>query len=177
MTDTNLIEDLRLLAPPNYGWLLAVGVALVVLAALVLLRRALRRRASGKTIPSGVPLDPADDTLAELERLTRLLRSECSREYGIRSTAVLRGYVETRYGLNAPKLATEEFLLAARHSSLLPAEHQTSLGAYLERCDLFKFGRYLATADELQQLHAAAVTFVLCSRPKAPSPNSTEGAA
>jgi len=37
MTDTNLIEDLRLLAPPSYGWLLAVGIALVVLAALVLL--------------------------------------------------------------------------------------------------------------------------------------------
>lgn len=177
MTDTNLIEDLRLLAPPSYGWLLAVGIALVVLAVLVLLRRALRGRAGRTAITSGILPDPAADTLAELERLTRLLRSECSREYGIRSTAVLRGYIEVRYGLSAPKLATEEFLLAARHSSLLPVEHQTSLGAYLERCDLFKFGRYLATADELHQLHAAAVAFVLCSRPIASSSNPTEGAA
>jgi len=176
MTDTNLIEDLRLLAPPSYGWLLAVGIALVVLAALVLLRRFLRDRASRIPITSGVLPDPTDDTLAELERLTRLLQSECSREYGIRSTTVLRSYIEVRYGLSAPKLATEEFLLAARHSSLLPVEHQTSLGAYLERCDLFKFGRYLAAQEELQQLHAAAVAFVLCSRPKAPSPTPTEAA-
>jgi NAD(P)-dependent dehydrogenase (short-subunit alcohol dehydrogenase family) len=162
MNDTNLIEDLRLLAPPSYGWVAPVVGAVVIVVLAMLISRAFRRSARVAVAVAGPA--PWTAALAALEHLTPLLRAERSRDYGIEATGVLRGYIETRYGLHAPKLATEEFLAAAGTSPLLPAEHRASLGRFLELCDLFKFGRYVAAADELQQLHAAAVAFVLASR-------------
>ena len=172
MSDPNLIEDLRLLAPPGYAWLVALALALMLVASAILLWRARRRPAAAIPGRGGPP--SWDLALAALERLTPLLSPQHSREYGIESTAILRCYIETRYGLHAPRLATEEFLVAARDSSALPGEHRASLDRFLALCDLFKFGRYQASADELQQLHAAAVAFVLASRPEVPGATTPE---
>jgi hypothetical protein len=163
---TNLIEELRLLSPPTYGGWLAAGLMVILAAGFFALWHARRRRTdSGSIGVSGAPL--WDVALAELERLIPLLRAEQSREYAIQSTGILRRYIEGRYALQAPRLATEEFLAAAAKSAALPAEHRGSLRHFLELCDLLKFGRYLASAGELEPLHAAAVAFVLASRPGA----------
>ncbi len=175
MNDTNLIEDLRLLSPPNYGWVPIVALVVLALVVAVLISRALRRPAPTALAAAGP--EPWTVALDALERLAPLLCAERSRDYGIAATGVLRSYIEARYGLRAPKLATEEFLVAAGASPALPAEHRASLGRFLELCDLFKFGRYVASADELQQLHAAAVAFVLASRPPNPVVAETEGGA
>jgi len=169
MIETNLIEDLRHLAPPDPRWQLAILVAgATALAALALWRW--RRRQPAAVAPAADPTpDRAWETaLAELERLAGLLRPEASRDYCMAATAVLRRYIEQRYGLSAPRLATEEFLGAASQSPVLPSAHQESLGRCLVACDLRKFGRYTATAEELGRLHAAAVGFVLASRPTPP---------
>ncbi|OQC65607.1 MAG: hypothetical protein BWX48_02357 [Verrucomicrobia bacterium ADurb.Bin006] len=166
MNETNLIEDLRLLSPPSFGWALA---AAAVAACGLLLALALRGKARReRTSPPGTPDAPApwDWALAELERFTGLLRTDRSRDYGIAATGVLRGYVEARYGLRAPRLTTEEFLTAAGASDALPAADRQHLGRFLQLCDLCKFGRYLADVGELQELHAAALAFVLRSRPE-----------
>ncbi len=173
MNDTNLIEDLRLLSPPNYGWVLIVALVVLALVVAVLISRTFRRPAP--TALATARPEPWTVALDALERLAPLLCTERSRDYGIAATGVLRSYIETRYGWHAPKLATEEFLIAAGTSPVLPAEHRASLGRFLELCDLFKFGRYVAAADELQQLHAAAVAFVLASRPPNPVVAETEG--
>lgn len=166
MTETNLIEDLRLLAPPGHGWIFLV----VALAGLALIgagvRRWRRRTGEAATVADGPP--PWEVALAALEKLVPLLRAESSREYGIAATTILRAYIEVRHGLRAPRLATEEFLLAARQSSSLPASHRESLGRFLALCDLFKFGRYVGSTAELTHLHTAAVDFVLASRPGGP---------
>lgn len=169
MTETNLIEDLRLLSPPDYRWLLVALLSMMAVCGIVLLARRMRRSSI-----TGTPdaQDPAwwDLALAELEQLQHLLAREYSREYGIRSTGILRRYIETRYSLHAPLLATEEFLAEGVRSSALPAEHRARLARFLELCDLFKFGRYLASAEELRELHAAAIAFVVASRPPEPKP-------
>lgn len=175
MNDTNLIEDLRLLSPPNYGWVLIVALVVAIVLLAILISRALRRPAQTALATAGP--EPWTIALEALERLAPLLCTERSRAYGIAATGVLRSYIETRYGWHAPRLATEEFLVAAGASPALPAEHRASLGRFLELCDLFKFGRYVASADELQQLHAAAVAFVLASRPAASVAAETEGGA
>lgn len=168
VNDTNLIEDLRQLSPPDPTWAWVVAVAL---AGLLALAAWWRRRRQVRPVPleitpaPGVP--PWETALAELERLTALLRPERARDYAIASTTVLRWYIEQRHGLQAPRLATEEFLATAGRSEVLPTEHRESLGHFLQLCDLLKFGRYTASRDELEELHAAAVAFVLASRPPA----------
>lgn len=167
MKDTNLIEDLRRLQPPDVTWVVVglLGLLLAGTVAWAWLRRG----------PRPTPAPPAGPpawelALAELEALVGLLRPEASRDYGTASTAVLRRYIEQCYGLSAPRQATEEFLAAAASSTSLPAEHRESLARFLRRGDLCKFGRFTATAAELAELHATAVAFVLASAAPQPSP-------
>ena len=165
MTETNLIEDLRLLTPPDRSGLLlaALAILLVVGGYLMWRRRGSERAADGTVTDPARP--PWEIALAELEALTPLLRPERSRDYGMASTAILRRYLEARHGLEAPRLTTEEFLVAAAGSPKLGAEERRGLGHFLELGDLFKFGRFTATTAELQELQGAAVAFVLRSRP------------
>ena len=175
MTETNLIEDLRELTPPDYGWiwLALLGIALV-LSGLLLFRR--KRAADSATGSIAAATDPWGVTLAELDRLTALLVPARSREYAIRSTEVLRGFIEARYGQRAPTQTTEEFLATASIASWLPSHERTGLSRFLELCDLLKFGRFTASTEELKQLHAAAVAFVISAKPpEPPSGTATEG--
>lgn len=177
MTEADLIEDLRLLAPPSYAWAWGLLFVLGVAAGLTIVWRLTRRLHPPTNVKSAPPPAPWDLALAQLEHLLPLLAPERSREYGIQSTGVLRRYVEARHHLRAPRLATEEFLVAAAQSPTLPAAHRESLGRFLVLCDLFKFGRYLATAEELRQLHSAAVEFVLASQPLPDEPPTDGGTA
>lgn len=166
MNSTNLIEDLRLLSPPDYRTWWAVAALVLAAAGVLVAIRMWRRRLRVKTAPGDDPgAAPWDLALAELERLTSLLQQERSRDYGIASTGILRGYIETRFALHAPTLATEEFLMLSRESPSIPEAHRVGLRHYLEWCDLLKFGRYVADTGELVSLHEAAVNFVLASRP------------
>ncbi len=172
MNQTNLIEDLRLLAPPNHTWMVVAVLSVLIVVALVVFWRRHRRAAPAGT--SRITVGAEDiwaAALAELERLAPLLRPEASREYGIASTGVLRRFVEQRYGLHAPRLATEEFLWVAQEAGGLPAEARQQLGEFLALGDLFKFGRYSATSEELRAIHTAAVRFVMVTRPTAASPD------
>ncbi len=177
MIETNLIEDLRLLSPPDYTWAWGLLALLGAVAATVAWWRVTPRRAAPNA--SVAASSPAlwDTALLELERLVPLLEPGHSRDYGIQATGILRGYIEARYHLRAPRLATEEFLVAAAQSSLLPGGHRDGLERFLGLCDLFKFGRYVASADELGRLHSAAVAFVLASKPLADGPPATGGSA
>jgi hypothetical protein len=109
--------------------------------------------------------DPWQTALAELEHLLPLLSHEHSRDYAIKATGILRRYIEARYLLEAPKLATEEFLLLVQDAASLSAEERATLQTFLGHCDLLKFGRYTAAGAELEKLHTAAVEFVVASRP------------
>ena len=174
MNTTHLIEDFRLLSPPDYGgWVAFALVGVLALGVFLLLRRRIARATPPATKATGPPL--WELALAELEALTTLLSRDHSRDYAIQSTGILRRYIEARYALRAPRLATEEFLVMARGSPALPADHRVSLERFLELCDLLKFGRYLATVAELEPLHAAAVAFVLASRSATRASDLAEG--
>ena len=177
MKGDELIEDLRRLSPPNYGWLwVLVVTGLVAIAFIVLRRRRRGAAAQGESVFRPGPL-LWETALADLERLLGLIRGEHAREYAIRSTSILRQYIEARYELHAPRLTTEEFLSLAGESPLLPADHRSGLKQFLELADLLKFGRYRASSGELETLHTAAVAFVLASRPVSSGAHSGGSAA
>lgn len=176
MTTTNLIEDLRLLSPPSFSawWIALAAVCLSVCFFLILRRRRGRERVSPE---QQLDPDPWQTALAELEHLLPLLSHEHSRDYAIKATGILRRYIEARYLLEAPKLATEEFLLLVQDAASLSAEERATLQTFLGQCDLLKFGRYTAAGAELEKLHTAAVEFVVASRPVAPAEVVQEGTA
>jgi len=176
MNDTDIIEDLRLLSPPNlWLWLLLIAAAAIALGIGYWIQRRRRLRAMAYPVAEALRKPLWDLALADLESLAPLLDLRHSRDYAIRSTTILRRYIEARYGLRAPNQATEEFLVTAGQSPALPVEHRASLRRFLELCDLLKFGRYLAPAAELAPLHAAAVAFVLASRPASAAQGIPEG--
>jgi hypothetical protein len=85
------------------------------------------------------PLPPGESAARELDRLDADLAA--GRATGSvaadRLAAVLRGYVERRYGLPAAKLTTAE-LLAACEQAGWPAGATAELRELLERCDRAK---------------------------------------
>ena len=171
MRDPNLIEDLRLLHPPELRagiWVLVVLLLLV--GATVWLARRRRKRITPRPTSPDEALAAWEEALRELERCSAWLRTEASRDYAIAATGVVRRYLERRFGLHAPRLTTEEFFVAVRVGDLLPEPHREPLRRYLTRCDLMKFGRAIAELVELQQLHQAAVSLVMDSRPTPPVP-------
>lgn len=164
MRDPNLIEDLRRLHPAEFGWIgwlaVAVGAALVLGWWMRRSRKMQPRDAGAAPIP-----DAWAEALRALERLAARLVPAESRAYGIAATDVLRRFVERRYGLEAPRLTTSEFLLVARGCEAMPGPAREGLERFLAACDWMKFGRAQAEGVELERMHEAAVAFVLAAKP------------
>jgi hypothetical protein len=75
-------------------------------------------------------------------------------------SAIVRHYLEERFGLRAPELTTEEFLTVAKTAPGLSPDHRAQLTAFLERCDRVKFAGYRPDADESLATLAAARDFI-----------------
>ena len=161
LAQTELIDDLRLLEPPEpfriNPWIVATVIGVLLLAWLLL--RYFRATQNAR-LQARASQQAYDDALEDLKRLFALVDREESRPYAIESSAIIRRYIETRFELSAPRRSTEEFLIEAQQSPKLPAAYQASLRQYLRICDLLKFARTLADRTELTQLHEAAVHFV-----------------
>ena len=161
-----LIDDLRLLEPPEpwqIDWTL-VAAALAVLVLLLLVLRHLQRGRAARLQARAIRTAHAD-ALAALQQLFAMVEQEQSRPYAIDSSSIIRRYLEDGFGLQAPRRATDEFLLEAQQSPKLSPEQQTSLAEFLRCCDLLKFARTSANRAELELLHKAAVNFVQTAPP------------
>ena len=158
---TDIIDDLRLLSPPEpfhlpYWPLFASLVAVVLIGWII---RARRAKNSAQASENAL-LQAHANALVELERLFALIDSEQSRPYAIESSAIIRRYIEVRFDLAAPTRSTEEFLAEAQRSPKLAPEFQGLLADFLHCCDLLKFARTFADRNELVQLHDSAIRFV-----------------
>ncbi|MBU0634037.1 MAG: hypothetical protein KKB82_09305 [Candidatus Omnitrophica bacterium] len=159
-------QDLKLKPiKPKYGlwqnfmvWLL-LGVLLIAAGIWVvfLLRR--RRKKEPKKIEIKPAYVIAYEELDRLMRLNLLAQGKLEEYFEILS-ACIRNYLENRFNLRAPWLSTEEFMLAARESALLNAEHRRLLKNFLELADLVKFARYGSSAREAEESAVAARNFI-----------------
>jgi hypothetical protein len=84
-----------------------------------------------------------------------------------RLSAILRCYLEDRFGLHAPEQTTEEFLVAARSSSFFLPEQQEQLKQFLVHCDLVKFAELQPTNQEIQQTFDICKEFIQATENKA----------
>jgi hypothetical protein len=100
--------------------------------------------------------------LAALQRLQQqdLIGTPHIETFYIQLSAIIRRYIEWRFGLRAPEQTTEEFLAVVLASGGLLAAHRDLLSRFLQHCDLVKFARHEPTPDDMQQTFDSARTFV-----------------
>lgn len=127
---------------PAWRWW-AAGVAG---AAAVLVGAAVWRRWRRRDVSAPKPA-AHEAALAELDALlaSGLLERQAFVAFTGEVSGVLRRYVESRFGLSAPDLTTEEFLRLAEGSARVPRDEVPALASYLGHVDLVKFAKMPVT--------------------------------
>jgi hypothetical protein len=135
------IEHLPPPTPPETSglWWWSVLLMSLVAAAIILWRFRRPRRA----------IPPREWALSALARLEGGPAGGHDLATGI--AAVLRGFIERRFGIPAPKLTTEE-LLAATGQASWSVEHADPLRKMLEKCDRAKFAAVVPDDEGCRQL-------------------------
>jgi hypothetical protein len=133
---------------PSSAWWWIAGVAEVLVVAVV----AWRLR------PRPVPVAPAAWAGAAFERLER--EGVSGAALVERVAAVVREFVERRFGIPAPKFTTAELLAAAGEQSVWSVEETDALRGILDRCDRAKFAGDVPDDDGCRGLLAAGRDWV-----------------
>lgn len=168
--------DLARWPVPRSHWLLWAAAALLFLLLLAVAAWQWVRRPSVVVARKAPPPPPPHVTaLAALAALRAedWTGADRAEPFFVRLSAIVRAYVEGRFGIRAPERTTEEFIRdAARSRELAPAQRR-SLGDFLETSDLVKFARHRPAAPELLSALDSAETFV---RETIPAPKPAPGA-
>jgi hypothetical protein len=138
-------------------WLVASGLAALV---LVLVVAALRRRKRR-------PIELRRRTAEEIAQaaLALLLAEDLPgrglfKEFYVRLTGIVRQYVEDTTGIRAPEQTTEEFLRDMRSRAAFPPERSVRLAEFLEAADLVKYAGQQPGEGQLEHAVARAHEFV-----------------
>lgn len=162
---------LRDIAPPlpiprDWRGPFALAGGLVLLAVLGALGWWWRRRRVARV--AAVPPVPPDAralaALAALDARGLPVRGEVKPYYAELSD-VVRRYLEDRFGVRAPEMTTEEFLVATARGGALGAAHRALLAEFLRESDLVKFARHRPSPEAAARAMDAARRFVGETRP------------
>ncbi|MFC1712866.1 hypothetical protein ACFL6S_04305 [Candidatus Poribacteria bacterium] len=143
--------------------LLGVGILVIIGAGLttyILLRRREREVEEAPPRPAHEIAYEQLQGIAEAE----LVQARETDRYYVLLSAVVRQYLENRFGLHAPEMTTEEFLQAAASEpvddSTLLQDHRTLLQDFLTESDLVKFARYGPDEEQMNSAFGSAKRFV-----------------
>jgi len=153
-------EDIRDIRPPFHvppGWLwmawTAAGCSAVALGYALWRWR--------HRIPGLRPKLPYELALEKLEAARELMQPATAREFSIAVSVVIRSYIEGRFATYAAHRTTDEFLRDCAASPDSPlAGYRSSLGGFLNHCDLAKFARWVLSMEEMEAMLQSACTFV-----------------
>jgi hypothetical protein len=167
---TNALRDIKPPVDIPNPWALVSWLAgAVVLAAL--LYWAWRYWRKQRALLPPVPVIPPHIRAKQkLQEALALLQQP--KEFCIAVSDTVRWYLEERFDFRAPERTTEEFLYELQSTNLLTPDQKTSLGEFLNRCDLVKFAKYEPREPELRELHAAALRLVEETEPIAATPEA-----
>ena len=165
LRDITGIEDFPSTPPePLWPWILAAAGILALAAAWLLWKLRGRRRQ-----PSPEP--PEEWARKELDRIEALnlpMAGEVERFHTLIAD-VVRQYLERRYGVEAPRQTTREFLQNIQLLPNLTPDVQDMLKLFLEKCDVAKFARASLTAEDCRQTLQSASAIVHLGFPRANS--------
>lgn len=157
------IRDIKDVEPVPIDWRpywLAGGVLLAFVVLGAGLFWLLNRRHHPSVVAPATP--PHEIAYAELARLRRLdlIQQGAFKEYYSGLSGIIRRYVELRFGVRAPEMTTEEFLLHSARDGGLRGQQRGLLGGFLSESDLVKFARHMPTIDDSERAYDAAKRFV-----------------
>jgi len=157
-TGTNTLRDIKppVALPSGWAWVFGVFVGLVVAGLLFWAWRYWQKR---KAQQPPVPIIPPHVRARQKLQEALALISE-PKPFCILVSDTIRWYLEERFDFRAPERTTDEFLYELQATNLLTPDQKTSLGDFLNRCDLVKFAKYEPVEPELRDLHASAVRLV-----------------
>ncbi len=147
-------------------WLAGMGAALLAGLAGFIGWRRYRRRRNG---PEAIILRPAHEIAEEdLQQLLseNLVESGQFRIFYHRLSAIIRHYIENRFGLRAPEQTTEEFLNAMRTADELTTAQKKLLKSFMVHCDQVKFAGYQPAPEEVHKMIDAGRRFISETRPR-----------
>lgn len=156
-------ELLDIVPPVEIGFWTPRNTSLAVLCGVLLLALLfwLLRRWLKRARPLPPPPDPVKTALKALDHLSSQTSLELSpKEFAAAVAGVIRRFLESKHGLNAPRQTTEEFLEATERSNrfALPVREQMRL--FLGHCDALKFSRLEASEEARKDLLKAAYKLV-----------------
>ena len=145
-----------------WGLLLWLVLAAIAGGAAVYLHRRSRNRPPSETAEPAPPPRPfhvlALEALDALEASSLLERGQV-KEYHVRISEIIRGYVEGQLEVRALELTTREVVDGLRRAAL-GWEISERFRTFLERCDLVKFAKLRPGVDESRALMARARALV-----------------
>lgn len=146
-------------ALPRWIWVLALVAVLALLLGWLAARTLARPRTILHYPPPTPPHEVALRALRALQERGYIERGE-SEPFYVELSAIIRHYIEGRFGLRAPEQTTEEFIRDASSSGRLQPAHQELVREFLEHSDLVKFARFRPEAPQMRDAFAAAERLV-----------------
>lgn len=140
-------------------WFLILACIIAVCAVVLFIRF---KKTAGNALPQVPPRPAHEIALEELDTLKRkdLVSRGDWKTYYSELSDIVRRYLENRFGLAAPDMTTEEFLVYVRDRSILEASYKSLLREFLTASDLVKFAKYIPDAREGDQAMVTARQFV-----------------
>jgi hypothetical protein len=160
LPDSPTVPTIEDIAPPidvaaYPRWMVVSAICVAALLLMILIRLAISRL---KRNPPPPPEPPRQIALRALENLAGQLAAISPYELSIAVSDVVRSYVEADTGLQAVRQTSMEFLGSI--STRFSTEDSALLSDFLEKCDLIKFARLEATAEDSRRLLGSARSFV-----------------
>lgn len=147
--------------PRSYKSLIFTGgiILLIILSAAVLFYYKKRKNHAGITAVSLKAHEIAYRELKTLVDEDLVDRGEIKTFY-MRLSAIVRRYIENRFGLRAPEQTTEEFLSGLEKAAGFPSEYKPLLNDFLRHCDLVKFAKFQPDQDDIQKSFDSCRAFI-----------------
>jgi hypothetical protein len=144
--------------PARLPWkLAAAAAAILVLAAGAILWLIYRKkRPPALPVVAKVPAHEAAQRALRALKSRRWIEEGVVEPFYVELSAIVRTYLEDRFGLRAPERTTEEFLREASASAALREDHRKLTTDFLEQADLVKFARHRPGAPEMNAAWDAA---------------------
>ncbi len=171
MTDIHDIKPLETIGFDSgglrlLGWgLLAFALAALMVAGMIRFRKHIKQK---KTFSPPPP--PHALALERLQALADFELMDCREFYFILS-GIMRGYLQGRYGLDAPEMTTEELLPKILHLNL-DRNLERGIKDFLIWSDPVKFAGIRADKDKMRADLKFAEHFIGCTTPEEKEPKT-----